>query len=866
MKLGTLKRAATALFALSLPLAATAVPSAVAQPVDNSIAIDANDTPVALAEKPAERIIVVFRDLEANDTDARDARMALINEVVDKHYPQADANFFRLMLDGSYVVKMSETVPVDPANEIITELSAHPDINFAAVSQMMRPILPPKPANPPAPEEEMMGTKAATNDIHYSKQWHLFAEYGANVEKAWDLGYLGGSQTVGIVDSGLTRHPDISEVPGKLAKEPNIHNGGLDFINGPNENDPDPGRDYDYLDTGDWHDRNFCFDGDPGGYSSWHGTHVAGLVAAAANNTEGVAGTAPEAKLLIGRALGTCGGATEDIADALKWLAGVSLPDTPANPNPAKVINMSLGGNYYTCDPVYGAAISAARSKGATILIAAGNDNVNTSGITPANCPGTIVVGATGPQGYRSNFSNWGTHVDIGAPGGNSAPFGFDPYTGMPNKGEYNTEDGIYSAVNLGETNPGAAGYGYMDGTSMATPIVSGIVAMMLDANPNLSADRIEAILKETARTYQDEPTDSYGNSYTKTASQMGAGLVDAYAAVCQALTDAGRGDECATGQAVPTTVTNTATATATATATVTTTVTPAPQTVTTTVEPSVIETTTTAAPETTTMIVDVPTTVVETTTIDAAPVTTTVTTVAPTTVTGPVASITSTVPTTVVKTTTVDAAPVTTTEVTNVTTTVPGVEVVVTETDSVPTTVTLPGHTEPATTTTETIAPTTQTEVVTSTEPAPTVTKEVPTTVVTTENGAPTTVVTTVPGVEVTTTEMTTTTTTVTETATDAPVPVVTTTVTAAPAPGDNGSSSSGLWFVPLIFGGVLGLIAHFFAPTMLGNQDNGSSTQMGYLGIFAGLAGILTRLFHLGNGAEGSTTRITSSDGSSN
>lgn len=135
----------------------------------------------------------------------------------------------------------------------------------------------------------------------------------------------------------------------------------------------------------------------------------------------------------MSRALGTCGGGVLDIADAMAWAAGFDLGgDTPITPYPARVINLSLGGNSYTCEPVYQRAISASRSKGALLLVAAGNDNVDTRNVTPANCQGVTVIGSTGPEGYRSNFSNWGAEVDLGAPGGNSMPKGWDMRTNLP--------------------------------------------------------------------------------------------------------------------------------------------------------------------------------------------------------------------------------------------------------------------------------------------------------------------------------------------------------------------------------------------------------------------------------------------------
>lgn len=270
------------------------------------------------------------------------------------------------------------------------------------------------------------------------------------------------------------------------------------------------GRDNGPTDTGDWVAANAC-----GGYhrasdSSWHGTHVAGIAAAATNNRQGVAGVAPDANILPVRALGACGGYTSDIADGIAWSAGIDVPGVGPNANPADVINLSLGGQSRKCAEPYQRAIDAANSRGATIAVAAGNENTRTDYVQPANCDGVIVVGATGPASERATYSNYGRAVDVSAPGGNMAAHG--------------AQGGILSTVNNGRFRPGQAAYSFMEGTSMATPVVSGVIALMKDANPGIGDAQIERILKDTA-----QPLDG-GRSFG-----MGAGIVNAQAAVCKA-------------------------------------------------------------------------------------------------------------------------------------------------------------------------------------------------------------------------------------------------------------------------------------------------------------------------------------------
>ncbi|MEE7566353.1 S8 family serine peptidase, partial [Xanthomonas sp. Kuri4-3] len=182
------------------------------------------------------------------------------------------------------------------------------------------------------------------------------------------------------------------------------------------------------------------------------GTHVAGTIAAVTNNAVGVAGTAYNAKIVPVRVLGRCGGYTSDIADAIVWASGGSVSGVPANANPAEVINMSLGGSG-TCSTTYQNAINGAVSRGTTVVVAAGNSATNVSSSVPANCANVIAVAATTSAGAKASFSNYGTGIDVSAPG-----------------------QGILSTLNSGTTTPGNASYASYNGTSMAAPHVAGVV------------------------------------------------------------------------------------------------------------------------------------------------------------------------------------------------------------------------------------------------------------------------------------------------------------------------------------------------------------------------------------------------------
>jgi serine protease len=196
--------------------------------------------------------------------------------------------------------------------------------------------------------------------------------------------------------------------------------GGYDFISDAAIANDGGGRDADATDPGDWTAANECAAGEPASNSSWHGTHVAGTIAAKTNNGVGVAGVAYNAKIVPVRVLGKCGGYTSDIADAIIWASGGTVTGVPANANVAKVINMSLGGGG-ACDTTTQNAINSARSRGTVIIVAAGNENQNASNSNPANCAGVVAVAATGKTGGRASYSNYGTVVDVAAPGGDGS-------------------------------------------------------------------------------------------------------------------------------------------------------------------------------------------------------------------------------------------------------------------------------------------------------------------------------------------------------------------------------------------------------------------------------------------------------------
>ena len=335
------------------------------------------------------------------------------------------------------------------------------------------------------------------NDTMWSQQWALGSGVGGiRAELAWDL-TPSGSVAVAVIDTGIRAHPELDDK--RMSGYDMIRN---EFI----ASDGD-GRDPDATDPGDYDDSLEC----TSSYdfmSSWHGTHVAGIIAASTNNGTGMAGVAPNARIIPVRALGRCGGTEEDVADSIRWAAGVAVSGVPNNPNPAKVLNLSLGGSG-ACSSNMQEAVDGAINRGAVIVVSAGNLAGKVADFSPANCKGVIAVAAGNLLGDLSSYSNFGTGLAITAPGGD---FGDLP--------------GVISTLNGGITQPGVPSYATYSGTSMAAPHVAGVVALMLTRDPTLTAGQVINRLLGAARTFVP------GSDCAALPGLCGAGLLDARNAV----------------------------------------------------------------------------------------------------------------------------------------------------------------------------------------------------------------------------------------------------------------------------------------------------------------------------------------------
>jgi serine protease len=305
--------------------------------------------------------------------------------------------------------------------------------------------------------------------------------------------------------------------------------------------DPDPSDPGDWISSADV--ANALFASDQVTSSTWHGTRVVGVYGAITNNDTGVAGMSWGAWILPVRALGKGGGYDSDIITGVQWAAGLPVAGVPDNPYPADIINLSLGGSG-ACPSDYQTVLSQVTGVlGVLVVAAAGNGG--TPGqpapvAAPANCS-PLVAGLIGVAGLRNvgtkvGYSSFGAEVGIAAPAGNCVQSSGDCLRS------------IDTTTNLGTTVPAADSYTNEDnvnlGTSFATPIVSGIAALMRSVNANLSPAQLVARLESSATAFpantgglpvcpSNDPTS--GECACPAAGQCGSGMVNAHNAVLAA-------------------------------------------------------------------------------------------------------------------------------------------------------------------------------------------------------------------------------------------------------------------------------------------------------------------------------------------
>ncbi len=446
----------------------------------------------SIAQQPlVTRLMVKYRDAARTRASALngalgDADLDTLSVLAGQ--PVANA---RAMAGGAFVVRLFQALPPAQAQALAASLEADPAIEYADVDWHAAVSITPN------------------DPLYASNQWDLKTPGspdnepgGVNMPPAWALNTGSASVVVAVIDTGILPHPDLA---GRYLT-------GYDMIVDSIVANDSNGRDADPTDPGDWVSQADIdtfpaeFNGCPISSSSWHGTHVAGTIGAIANNSAGIAGINWVSKILPVRVLGKCGGSYTDIIDAISWAAGLHVPGVPDNANPARVMNISIGGNT-PCPSGLQLAITNAINAGSVIAVAAGNSGADASTSAPGNCSGVITVAATGRLGQRASYTNFGPLVEIAAPGGS------DGWS-------------ILSTLNTGTTVPAAYTYTAYQGTSMATPHVAGIASLILSAKPSLTPAQVLATIQTTARAF---PT---GTGRDCTTALCGAGIINAAAAL----------------------------------------------------------------------------------------------------------------------------------------------------------------------------------------------------------------------------------------------------------------------------------------------------------------------------------------------
>lgn len=407
-----------------------------------------------------------------------------------------DATWLRAGSVGTHVMRWGSSVRTGDQQSMLNRLASDPEVEFAIEDRPVRAF-------------------ATPNDPTFANQWALrstFNTAGAKFDQAWDVVRGSADVVVAVLDTGVVfETPDLM---GRLLS-------GFDFVSDvPTANDGN-GRDANAADPGNWISsadaQTQAFSGCSVKNSSWHGTFVAGQIAANTHSDSDVAGADWNVKVLPVRVLGKCGGLLSDVLDAMLWSAGLDVPGIPRNPNPADVINLSLG-SPTTCSSFEQTVVDRVNAAGTLVVAAAGNSGGSVD--SPANCNNVLSVGALDRDGSRASYSAIGSAVSLMAPGGFS--------------------NGLVGLGNSGTTTPASASLVSKTGTSFAAPLVAATAGLMRAINPALTPAQLRSqILSNTSGFLSPRSSTCTANqgsgSCNCTTAVCGAGMLDAFAAVSAA-------------------------------------------------------------------------------------------------------------------------------------------------------------------------------------------------------------------------------------------------------------------------------------------------------------------------------------------
>lgn len=495
---GTLTRALTALLCAALvapsysqsvrvrphPVEVAATPTGFSPPL-------LVDSAHAAPQEGAPRFVIRYRDGSATAAAASAGVSAMASQVAVMG-ARAGVNLapVRVMSEGSLLISAARAMDAQEQRATALRiqasdpriLSVEPDVRVTAMDVSV----------------SAAGVIQSYNDPYAPQQWthrsRVLEPGGANYDQAHKRSD-GQGVLVAVVDTGTTKHPDAQgqyETP------------GYDFVSDTAYAGDGGGRDADPTDAGD-----FCSKSNSA--SSWHGTAVASQIGGVANNNYGIVGSAPSARLMHARVLGRCGGWLSDTADALYWLSGRALPGVPALAERPRVVNLSLGGAA-ACYSYLQQAVDAANAAGIVVIAAAGNDGANQLN-APANCQGVIAVGAHTQSGDLASYSNFATGLTLTGPGGGACK----TQTGAACRSTPTIAAGTKGA-SVFEAHMQAR---YFNGTSAATPHVSGAVALLLAVAPSLTPAQVKTALQSSATRHGSD-------TFCAVAGRCGAGMLDA--------------------------------------------------------------------------------------------------------------------------------------------------------------------------------------------------------------------------------------------------------------------------------------------------------------------------------------------------
>jgi serine protease len=475
------------------------------------------------------QLIIKFRSGGERAKLAPTERVALL--AVETGIPMVHQ---RSMAFGLEVVSLFRSLPVGEAEATAAMVARHPDVDLAE-PDYLRHYGEPHAAVSPAVPAQGFSQKLMPNDSLLQYQTYLDDSVGGiNAFAAWDITTGSASTVVAVVDTGITHHVDLAgrTVPGYC------------FVSNALIANNSDCRGPDFYDPGDWvslsdldnpafavliAEYNLTCQLLP---SEWHGTAVAGIIAASGNNGVFLAGLNWQTRILPVRVYGKClDGFDSDVLDGIAWASGLSVPGVPDNANPAQVINLSAVADLTTaCNPLWQDAVNQIYAHGVTraIVAAAGNDHEDVANRTPASCNGVIAVAATNRGGGPTIYSNYGAGVTLSAPGGDASGSAYVPLD----------QASIAVLWDAGMLGPMGDSWTYGAGTSYATPMVSGVISLMLAVAPNLTTAQIRSILTSTAKPFPPAPPYSGGC----TTAICGAGILDAHAAVLAAQTGSSAG------------------------------------------------------------------------------------------------------------------------------------------------------------------------------------------------------------------------------------------------------------------------------------------------------------------------------------